>query len=267
MATERHGGTMGAVTLHPEFILPDPPRIIDMMRGHLTSPMFQILEIHFGRRKDVLVAGAGYLRLDPMDESERFAPNLVVAFGVDPKAIISRNGYIISEVGKPPDFVLEMATRFTATPDFAVKREGYRRYGVKEYWRFDETGGSRNGAPLIGDALAKDGAYVPIPIVRDEHFRHWGYSDELSLFIGWDDGRPRFYDPLANKFPPDMIEASYQQDLVEIMRDIDALERGMARGEIENLDEAESELARLREKSNPMLIERLRFATKIGSER
>ena len=31
---------------------------------------------------------------------------LVVAFGVIPKAIVGRNGYMVREVGKPPDFVL-----------------------------------------------------------------------------------------------------------------------------------------------------------------
>ena len=264
MATERHGETTDAVALHPEFILPDPPRIVDMMRGHLTSPMLNILEMRFRRRKDVLVAGFGYLRQDPMDESERFAPNVVVAFGVKPRAIIARNGYIISEVGKPPDFVMEVATRFSATPDFADKREGYRRYGVGEYWRFDETGGARNGVPLAGDALADGGAYVPIPIIRDEDFRQWGYSEALELFIGWDDGCPRFYDPIENEFLPDVVEVSRQADLAKIQRDIAAMERDAANGES---GETATELARLRRKSSMMLMDKLRIATRVGGER
>lgn len=259
MATERH-----AAALPPDFILPDPPRIVDMMRGLLTKRMFSVLDIRFGRRKDVLVAGFGYLRRDPMDESERFAPNIIVAFGVNPKAIISRNGYIISEVGKPPDFIMEVATRFSATPDLSNKREGYRRYGVGEYWRFDETGGARNGVPLAGDALADGGAYVPIPIIRDEDFRHWGYSDALNLYIGWDDGCPRFFDPVKREFPPDIVELSRQAELAEVARDIAAMERSAANGES---GDAASELSRLRRKSSKMMLDELRNATQVGGER
>ncbi len=129
MATERHAATLPP-GLHPA---PTPPRIVDMMRRRLTSRMFSVLDIRFGRRKDVLVAGFGYLRRDPMDDSERFAPNVVVAFGVDPKAIIARNGYIISEAGKPPDFIMEVATRFSATPGLsrqARRLSAIRRRGV-----------------------------------------------------------------------------------------------------------------------------------------
>lgn len=259
MATERHAGT-----LPPDFILPDPPRTVDMMRGLLTRRMFSVLDIRFGRRKDVLVAGFGYLRRDPMDESERFAPNIIVAFGVDPKAIIARNGYIISEVGKPPDFIMEVATRFSATPDLSDKREGYRRCGVGEYWRFDETGGARNGVPLAGDALANGGAYIPIPIIRDEHFRHWGYSDALNLYIGWDDGLPRFFDPIKREFLPDIVELSRHLELAEVRRGIAAMERDAADGESGG---ASTELSRLRRKSSKMMLDELRIATGAGGER
>ena len=34
-------------------------------------------------------------------------PDLLVAFGVDPAAYKASNAYVISEQGKPPDFVLE----------------------------------------------------------------------------------------------------------------------------------------------------------------
>ena len=82
-----------------------------------------------------------------------------MTFGVDPKAIVARNGYVISEVGKPPDFVLEVASRSTGRRDYTVKRDGYAGYGVREYWRFDHTGGRFHDAALAGDVLV-DGRYV-----------------------------------------------------------------------------------------------------------
>ena len=47
-------------------------------------------------------------------------PDLLIAFDVDPEAYQSSNAYVISEQGKPPDFVLEIASRGTW-------REGHRR--------------------------------------------------------------------------------------------------------------------------------------------
>ena len=68
---------------------------------------------HFAHRDDVLICGEGYLRREATNDAERLAPDCVVTFGVNPEAIIARNGYVISEVGKPPDFVLEVASRST----------------------------------------------------------------------------------------------------------------------------------------------------------
>ena len=41
-------------------------------------------------------------------------PDLLIALGVDPAAYHHSNGYIIGEQGKPPDFVLEVASASTA---------------------------------------------------------------------------------------------------------------------------------------------------------
>ena len=73
-------------------------------------------------------------------------PDLLVAFDVDPAAYEARNGYVISEQGKPPDFILEVASRHTASDDLGVKKDYYERLGVGEYWLFDSEGSS-TGSP------------------------------------------------------------------------------------------------------------------------
>ena len=85
---------------------------------------------------------------------------------------IKRNGYVISEVGKPPDLVLEVGSRSTGRRDYTVKRKGYARYGVREYWRFDPSGGDYHDAHLGGDTLV-DGEYQSIEIVSESEDRHW----------------------------------------------------------------------------------------------
>ena len=158
-----------------------------------------MLEAYFAHRDDVLISGAGYLRNDPRDELEQFAPDCVVAFGVDPGAIVSRNGYVIGHAGKPPDFVLEVASRSTGRRDYTVKREGYAAYGVREYWRFDHTGGRFHDAPLAGDTLTGE-EYTPLPINRDPDGLIWGHSEVLGLDLCWDAGTLRVRDPVTGRF-------------------------------------------------------------------
>ena len=119
--------------LPDDWQVPDPPpKEPDMVQHRGVSDFDATLMAHFAHRGDVLIGGGGYLRNDPREESEIFAPDCVVAFGVDPQAIVSRNGYVIQHAGKPPDFLLEVASRSTGRRDYTVKREGYAGYGEPE---------------------------------------------------------------------------------------------------------------------------------------
>ncbi len=91
---------------------------------------------------------------------------------------------MISEVGKPPDFILEVASRSTGRNDYTTKRKGYAGYGVREYWRFDHTGGRYHDAALAGDVLV-DGEYEPVEITREPDGLIWGHSEVLGLDLCW----------------------------------------------------------------------------------
>ena len=185
--------------------LPDPPRKQDMQQRKTLSSIDGVLLAYFADRGDVLFCGEGYLRRDAEDTGD-FVPDCVFVDGVDdPESIIRRNGYVISEVGKPPSFVLEVASRSTGRRDYTVKREGYADYGVGEYWRFDHTGGEYHDAPLAGDLLV-DGQYRPLEIITEPDGRHWGYSAALGLELWWDDGGLRFRDPATGEFLPTIEE-------------------------------------------------------------
>ena len=81
----------------------------------------------------------------------RVAPDVFVIRGV-PKR--SRDTYKIWEEGKPPDFVLEVATPGTAGDNAGDKMELYARLGVREYWLYDPQGGLHEprlqGFALVG---------------------------------------------------------------------------------------------------------------------
>ena len=170
-----------------------------MQQSEQTFRFRGLLTLHFSDRDDVLVSGEGYLRHNGTESSGRLAPDCVVAFGVDPDAIVARNGYVIGEVGKPPEFVLEVASRATGSRDHSEKRAGYAGYGVAEYWRFDSTGGRYHDTVLSGDELV-DGEYSSVEITHEPEGLIWGHSEVLSLDLCWDSGELRLRDPVTGMF-------------------------------------------------------------------
>ena len=122
---------------------------------------------HFGNPETTIILSEVAAALIPTRSYEGVLyPDLLIAFGVNPDLWGARNGYLIPEQGKPPDFVMEVASESTARRDETLKREAYAAMGVPEYWRFDPTGGNRYSTHLAGDRLV-DGRYVPISHPQD----------------------------------------------------------------------------------------------------
>jgi Uma2 family endonuclease len=170
-----------------------------MVQRKSLSTLDGTLGPHFAAFNDVLLTGEIYVRIDESDTRE-LAPDFIFARQVsDPERVIRRNGYVISEVGKPPDLVLEVGSRSTGRRDYTVKREGYAALGIREYWRFDPSGGEYHDAPLAGDTLVDD-EYVPIEIVAESDGRHWGYSEILELELWWEEGTLRFRDSASGQY-------------------------------------------------------------------
>ena len=177
--------------------LPDPPdRTPDMTTyDHLArNGNAHHLWQHFGSHDTTLVEADRFISPAPATSMAGLRyPDLLIAFGVNPDAYRRHNGYIISEQGKPPDFVLEVASRSTADIDTGAKRHDYAALGIPEYWRFDETG-DYHGARLAGDRLTA-GAYHPIRIDELEDGVLQGYSPILNLNLRWAHGQLEWHDP------------------------------------------------------------------------
>ena len=158
------GEETGALEKFPHF----PPRD-DMQNSlHLDRPAHQAaLEAHFGNVETTIILSEIPVRPTPGGYPGVRIPDLLIAFNVNFARGVDQNGYSIRDQGKPPDFVLEIASVRTAENDYTTKRLDYAAYGIPEYWRFDPTGGQRYDAPLAGDRLS-NGAYQPIEIVETE---------------------------------------------------------------------------------------------------
>ena len=192
--------------------LPDPPKKLDMIHDLIQNAVQTMLTNHYGNDPTTLVGTNGYLIRTAEDFNGHAVPDCIVAFGVEAVAIMREgNGYIVDEVGKPPDFVLEIASKSTGVRDYTVKRRMYRDAGSGEYWRFDRTGGEYHDAPLAGDILV-DGEYRRIAITVDPDGRFWGYSRALGLYLVWEAGDLRFFDPQTGEFLPDPREYANERD-------------------------------------------------------
>lgn len=176
---------------------PDPPpRHPDEMSSfrHLTNTGgAHYLGMHF-RDPTTLIVGELYL-VPELGQGTRGlrVPDMMVAFDVNPEACYRRNAYVISEQGKPPDFVLEVASESTGRVDVEDKPAAYAALGIPEYWRFDETGAS-HGTRLAGDRLV-EGRYEPIEIVVLPNGNLEGYSEVLELCLRWEEGQLQWHDP------------------------------------------------------------------------
>ena len=201
------------------FRLPDPPeREPDDMTSfdHLAdTSIVEPLRYYLGNRQTTLIAGEHYLtRIHTRNLAGVRYPDLLIAFNVDPAAYRRSNAYVISEQGKPPDFVLEIASRRTGREDVIGKRNDYAALGIPEYWRFDETG-EHHGTRLAADQLAPDGQYQPIPIEELPDGALQGYSRVLNLYLRWENGQLRWYDPETGRHIPTFADEREARLLAE----------------------------------------------------
>ena len=221
------------------FRLPDiPEKDPDDMTSskHLaqTGNMYRLAQ-HLGHLDSTIVSGERYICAEP--GSPIRYPDLLVAFDADPELYETNNGYVVSLQGKPPDLVLEIASRATGHIDTGQKPEFYAGLGIAEYWRFDETG-QFHGQKLAGDRLV-GGAYEPLDLETLSDGSVRGYSRVLDLYICWEQGSLVFYDPKT--------EAHIAS--LDSLRDEIRQAEARARGEIRQAEARAQEERRQRERA------------------
>ena len=185
MATSR---TTSILMELPSILYEEPERLEDgMVQQPVINEIVGLLMPHYRGRSDVFASNAGLIFYDSSDTNRRIAPDLCIAFDVDVEAIygIRVFNYVMWEIGKPPDFVMEVASPSTANNDLGPKRALYERLGIQEYWRLDSTPGSElYGRPLVGERLV-DGRYEPYELHVAEDGTSWSHSEVLNLRFHW----------------------------------------------------------------------------------
>ena len=237
---------------------PDYPPREDMQNWlYLYDPgVLTSLAVHFADAPNVTIASEVPVGSSLPVRNDARIPDLLVMRDGDRELMEEQRGYAIDRQGKAPDFALEVASPTTGRADYTNKRLDYERFGIAEYWRFDPSGGEYHDAALAGDLLV-DGKYEPIAIETLADGRLRGYSDALGLYVCWEDGRPRFFDPRTEGYLRSHDEAEARAGTAEARAEEERADRLAAQARTEEertgrvaaesrLAEIELELRRLR---------------------
>ena len=203
-------------------------------------------------RPDALVAADVLVYPEEGNPDNRIAPDVLAAFGLEKRR--DRSSYLTWLEGKPPDWVLEVASPGTARNDLREKRRAYAAMGVPEYWLFDPTGElyPRGQRRLQGLALA-DGEYEPLE-ERVEGGLRLVRSPVLGLDLRAEGRLLRFRDPATGKDVRHRDEEAAGRRAAEARADreaagrrAEATERRAAQARVAELEAA---LRRLRDHSS-----------------
>ena len=191
--------------------------------GEYQAPLYirivSTLRVHFINVPGARVNGDVFIYYVEGDPRRSVSPDCYVVFGLSEEAEASlslegNNTYLLWEVGKPPDFILEIGSPSTGRVDLGRKRDLYAELGVGEYWRYDASGGDFYGEPLVGEYLV-DGEYRRFEMRRESDGRVSSHSDTLNLDLWWEDGELRFWDPVAERWLLNHEEQKERADAAE----------------------------------------------------
>ena len=200
----------------PDIFYEEPERIEDDMEQWPT--VFRISGLLYERYQDcpdVFVNGGGFVSYDVTDGNRRVAPDLFIAFDVDVAGIYENlPNFWIWEIGKAPDFVMEVASPSTASNDLGWKRELYQRLGVQEYWRFDPTGGRLYGKPIAGERLVHS-QYEEYPLQYGDDGSVRAHSELMDVVFHWNGEEFDALDPATGLTIDKRVAAEARADAAE----------------------------------------------------
>ena len=214
-----------------------PPRDDMENFNHLYRPSLpSALERHYGISDNTVVVCEAPVSQSPGRRQGLRIPDLLVAFKVNRPNVIHQMGYSIQDQGKPPDFVLGVASPATGRIDYTAKRTDYAAFGIPEYWRFDSSGGRYYDAPLAGDLLV-EGQYRPIDIIQVDENHYWGHSPALNLALCWEFGHLRWWNPATRQYLRTFAEEADGREQKRLARLSAESQRDQAEARVRELEE------------------------------
>ena len=187
------------------------------------------LENHYKPGREVGIASDLLLYYRQGDPATSVAPDLMVSFDV---RMLGLPSYKLWEVGKPPEFVLEVSSQSSRELDRTKKVELYAGLGVREYFVFDpgdpeDVGdgqdGKLSGYRLWGSKYVESGESTE----RGRELE----SEQLGLLLRPEGKLVRFRDPVTGKDLP--LHQEESQGRLEAERERDSEMHGRQEAERE----------------------------------
>ena len=236
----------------PDIFYEEPESVEDgMQQEPPIDRIGHLLRQRYEDQPDVFISGGVFVSYDVTDGNRRVKPDLFIAFDVD-NAGIRENlpNFWIWEIGKAPDFAMEVASPSTAANDLGWKRELYQRLEIQEYWRIDPTGGDLYGRPIIGERLV-NGEYEEYPSEYGEDGSVRSHSELLDVVFHYNGEEFDALDPETGMTIDKRAAAEARAIVAEAELNLEQTARSQAEtranAERARADAAEAELARLRE--------------------
>ena len=171
----------------------------------------------------------------------------------------NRMSYLVWEEGKPPDWVLEVASPLKQEGDRGFKREYYAAMGVPEYWLFDAKGDVYPpGTPRLQGMGLVDGAYRPLAS-RLADGERMIRSESLGLDVCADGKLLRFRDPATGRLIRHRSEVEAAAERAEAQAEYAEAQADYAEAEAEHA-EAQAECAEARRKAAEARVAELEAA-------
>lgn len=200
----------------PDIFYEEPERVEDgMLQYFPIARIGQLLREKYEDAPDVFIHGDIFISYDRTDGNRRIKPDLFIAFDVPAEEIREKlPNFWLWEIGKVPQFVMEVASPSTAANDMGDKRSRYERLGITEYWRLDPTGGELYELPLIGERLV-DGAYQAYELRAGDDGSVTAYSELLNVDFHWDGSEFDVLDPITGITIDKRVAAEGRADFAE----------------------------------------------------
>ena len=139
-------------------------------------------------------------------------PDVLVAFGVGSHR---RRSYAIWQEGKPPEFVMEIASVSTWRRDRDEKPAIYESLGVREYFLYDPAGGRLE--PRLQGHVLREGRYRALRPERLPNGERGLRSETLGLwaYLQGPEQALRWHDPVTGKDLEDYEELYAAREAAE----------------------------------------------------
>lgn len=173
-----------------------------------------VMRFRYAPRDDVYVSFDQLVYYSEGPWPKSVVPNVFVSFGVPS---YPREVYRVEEEGKPPDWVLEVASPKTFRYNVGGKKDLYEEIGVGEYWVYDPHGDLHD--PRLRGWVLRPGGYEELADLERLGVPVALRSEALSLELHFDGADLRLWDPAKSRNLRTIDEAERRGDIAEAKRE------------------------------------------------